>query len=169
MGAEVRVQWLKNGDKNTKKFHQKASQRKNRNWIDCIYDDHREKVSDEEDIANVFTIFFKDLFRTSDPSHIEEAVEVVHNRISDSMKGILNQAFTKEEIYAAIKSMKPTAAPGPNGMPALFYQKFWNIVGDDVSNLVLDILNGDGQPHSLNHTFICLIPKKRKPKAKTRR
>lgn len=60
--------------------------------------------------------------------------------------------------------MKPTAAPGPEGMPSLFYQKFWSIVRDDVINLALDILNNGGNPESINHTFICLIPKKKKPK-----
>lgn len=75
------------------------------------------------------------------------------------MRNNLNQDFTKEEVYCALKSMKASAAPGPDGIPALFYQKFWSIVGDDVSNLVLDILNGNGDPGIINHTYICLIPK----------
>lgn len=71
-----RVLWLKNGDKNTKFFHQKASQRKSGNWIDSIYDDHGERVSEEDDIENVFTNYFVDLFTSSEPSHIDDAVEV---------------------------------------------------------------------------------------------
>lgn len=158
-----RTLWLKNGHKNTKKIHQKASHRKSRNWINSICDDHGETVSDENDIANVFTNYFIDMFTSSDPSRIEEAVEVVHGRISDDIKNILKQEFSKEEVYSALKSMTATAAPGPDGMLALFYQKFWSIVGDDVSSLVLDILNGNGDPSNINHTFICLIPKKKKP------
>jgi hypothetical protein len=59
--------------------------------------------------------------------------------------------------------MKPTATPGPDGMPAIFYQKYRHIVGDVISLLVLNVLNNGGDLSKLNHTFLCLIPKKKKP------
>lgn len=58
--------------------------------------------------------------------------------------------------------MKPSTAPGPDGMSALFFQKIWSIVGDEVTSIALNILNNGGDPSTLNHTYICLIPKKKK-------
>ncbi|XP_058749287.1 uncharacterized protein LOC131622279 [Vicia villosa] len=72
--------------------------------------------------------------------------------------------FTREEVKAAIDQMHPLKAPGPDGLPAIFFQKFWRIVGSDVYSLVLAILNDGKDPSIINNTFITLIPKCKNPK-----
>ena len=49
------------------------------------------------------------------------------------MCNILEVEFAENEVFLAAKNLKPHAAPGPDGMPALFYQQFWSIVGKDVT------------------------------------
>ena len=71
------------------------------------------------------------------------------------MNDLLLQPFTKEEIKHALFQIK---ASGPNGMIALFFQKFWNIVGNDVTIAVLDFLNTSKMLGSINFTHIALIP-----------
>ena len=48
-------------------------------------------------------------------------------------------------------------------MNPFFFQKFWDSIGDDVSTVVLSILDGHPIPSKLNHTYVALIPKKPKP------
>ena len=59
--------------------------------------------------------------------------------------------------------MHLTHAPGPDGMSAIFYQKYWNIVGNDVTSIVLNVLNFDNPMTKLNKTNITLVPKVKQP------
>ncbi|XP_042974644.1 uncharacterized protein LOC122306276 [Carya illinoinensis] len=54
-------------------------------------------------------------------------------------------------------------APSPDGFPALFYQSHWEVVGEDVTKAVLEILNEGGEIAPINNTFIFLIPKIKDP------
>ena len=63
------------------------------------------------------------------------------------------------EVQTELKQMAPLKAPGLDGMPPIYYQNYWNLVGEDVTNTILSYLNSATLPHPLNHTFITLIPK----------
>ncbi|KAL0349721.1 UNVERIFIED_CONTAM: hypothetical protein Sradi_4121300 [Sesamum radiatum] len=64
----------------------------------------------------------------------------------------------------AVFSMSPLKSPRPDGMPLLFFQKFWHIVSSDVTRSVLSILNDGRLLHKMNFTHIVLIPKRNNPK-----
>lgn len=62
-----------------------------------------------------------------------------------------------------MRQIKPNATHVPDGIPYIFYQYFWEIFGNDVTNLVLKILNFEENPKEFNNTFICIIPKIKSP------
>lgn len=67
--------------------------------------------------------------------------------------------FTEEEVRFAIFQMEHNKAPGSDGFPAEFYQKFWEIIKGDLMSMIHDIHSEDIPLFSLNFGVITLIPK----------
>ena len=67
--------------------------------------------------------------------------------------------MSDEEIKAGLWSLKAFKAPGPDGLHAGFFQRFWPIVGNLVVDEVRKIFIDMAVPEELNKTFITLIPK----------
>jgi hypothetical protein len=122
-----RTMWLKHGDKNTAYFHQKAAQRKRKNKIDSITDKQSNIQTSHDKIEETLVTHFKDLFQSQETHHINDTVEVVKNSITEDMFNHLNADFNNEEVLSAIREMKGLAAPGPDGLPALFFTKLTGI------------------------------------------
>jgi ribonuclease HI len=158
-----RAVWLKEGDRNTKFFHGKASQRKKVNHIKKLKDSHGVWWHGEENVERLLIDHFSEILSTSDPENIDSICNVVRGKLNSDHIESCSAQFTEEEIKEVIQQMHPLKAPGPDGLPALFFQKFWHIVGRDVQNLVLEILNNNRSPEDINNTFIALIPKIKNP------
>ena len=154
-----RVAWLKHGDKNTKFFHSKASQRRRRNHIKGIKNSEGDWVEEEEDIVMVAVDYFDNLFTAGTCSQIDDCLNTVPYKLTPEMQQELTFDFTAEEIKDALFQMGPTKAFGPDGMNALFFQNFWHVVGESVINAVLDYFNFDVMDPAINYTYIVLIPK----------
>jgi hypothetical protein len=81
----ARTDWLQHGDKNTKFFDQKASQRRKKNRIKEILDNQGQKYTEHEDIERVLIEHFKDLFQNQETLQIQETVKVVEDKLNADM------------------------------------------------------------------------------------
>ena len=66
-------------------------------------------------------------------------------------------------MEAALKQMHPTKAPRPDDMSTIFFQKYWDVVGNDIICMVLNVLNSNMSIVDINRTNITLIPKINSP------
>ena len=86
------------------------------------------------------TTYFKELYALANLPPCEATTNSINQVISDEMNEQLSQEFQAWEVQQAIKQMAPLKAPGPNGMPTLCFQHYWNLIGDDVIDLFLIFL-----------------------------
>ncbi|XP_042942913.1 uncharacterized protein LOC122277099 [Carya illinoinensis] len=159
--------WFKLDDRNTKYFHMQASQRRKTNTIKAIEDPNGRTITEQIEIGAVFIGYFSSLFTTSQPSNFDECLSAMDTKLAGDMKTWLMIPFNREDIRATVVQMNPLGSPGPDGFPAHFYQKHWEVVSEDVYKLVLQTLNHGGSIYELNDTLITLIPKVKSPKRVT--
>jgi hypothetical protein len=53
------------------------------------------------------------------------------------MNEFLLKEFLEEEVKSALDSIGDFKAPGPDGMPSIFYKNLWDIVGRKLTTDVL--------------------------------
>ena len=95
---------------------------------------------------------------------MEEVLDLVDRVVTLDMNHTLLQQFTPEEVKTTLFSMHPSKSPGPDGMSPFFFQKYWHIVGTDITNAILYVLNSNHFLHKMNYTPIVCIPKINEPK-----
>jgi hypothetical protein len=158
-----RVQWLRAGDKNTKFFHMRASQRKKKNKICKLKKEDGTVSMEADDLGRMTTRFYKDLYRSEGTSNMEMVQDTIPVKVTPAMNDGLLKPFEKKDVKEALFQMFPTKAPGPDGYPTHFFQHHWEVCGAEVTSVVLRILRGDDDPSVINNTFIVLIPKVASP------
>ena len=111
----------------------------------------------------VATEYFHQLFSSSNPTNIQDSLRYVTATVSNDMNQHLLRIPQDEEIKEAAFAINPEKAPGPDGMTSLFYQRFWNKIGQDVCSMVRTFFETGELDECLNQTNICIIPKTDRP------
>ncbi|XP_021761146.1 uncharacterized protein LOC110725977 [Chenopodium quinoa] len=157
---KYRVEWIRDGDRNTTFFHLGTIARRWRNKISAIKSiQSGEWLHSKEDVQAEVVNFFETLFHAEEPQQHEELPFGIFPEFSNRDWQHLSRPFTRCEVDNVINNLGAMKAPGPDGYQDIFYQKNWALVADNVYELVLDVLAGKRMPEKLNDTFLVLIPK----------
>ena len=152
--------WLPTGDKDIKYFHQRASQRHRKKHIHGVEDQNREWSTCERCITTVAKQYFQGLFTTANPVNMETILNSMERVVTRTMNNSLLEPYTPEKVRRALFQMHPSKSLGPDSMSPFFFQKYWHIVGHNVSEAVISVLHSGHMLHKMNYTHIVLIPKK---------
>jgi hypothetical protein len=148
------------GDSNTKYFQMIANGKHRKKRIFSL--DHEDKkIEGQANLKSYITDFYKELFGELEESLLTLDEEVVADitQVSELENALLTAQFTEKEIKDALFQMEHNKAPGPDGFPAEFYQKFWEVIKGDLFLMFQELHSGDLPLFSLNFGVITLIPK----------
>nr|GEZ10111.1 RNA-directed DNA polymerase, eukaryota, reverse transcriptase zinc-binding domain protein [Tanacetum cinerariifolium] len=155
---QAKIEWLSDGDKNSRFFHVVLKGKNHRNIIDMVYDEKGERFKGS-DVAEQFVKHFQSFLETA--YHVEAlppnslTVTKVTERDADNMVRPILDTKVKEDLF----DISDNKAPGPDGYNSKFYKQAWNIGGKDVCGAVKEFFQKGKLHGEVNDTLITLVPK----------
>jgi ribonuclease HI len=156
---KAKINWHLNGDRNTKYFHRLVKIKNTTKTITSLQDGDN-ILTDYNQISDHIINYYKNLFCSNlvlqDSALIDD---VIPSLVTTDVNAILTLLPSHEEIKAAVFALNTDSAPGPDGFGAFFYQHYWEIVQQDVTNAVLEFFTKSWILPGFNANIIALIPK----------
>jgi hypothetical protein len=152
-----RDRFINEGDENTRYFHLIGKGRKRRVKILSLIHEGV-TVDDDNDINKVVTSFYRELFGPSAFSNIN-MTNLHMNQLNNEYRALLTAPFGVDEIKKVVFELKHNSAPGPDGLPAEFFQDFWELIYLDLWNLFKYFYDGNLDIERLNYGMVTLLPK----------
>ena len=103
MEATVKGQWLKDGDRNTRFFHSKASQRRRENYIKGLYDNNGQWCTNPSRVEDIVLEFYQALFTSQNPENFDEILAQIPRIVTNEMNNDLMVEFKTDDVETALK------------------------------------------------------------------
>ncbi|GKV47795.1 hypothetical protein SLEP1_g54657 [Rubroshorea leprosula] len=153
-----RVEWINSGDRNTSFYHTSTIVQRNRNRITTLKIDDN-WVDDDMQLRSHVRSFFQELFVAKQTNIMLNSYLNFQPQMEDSAHESLLKPASLDEVKQALFSMKGLKSPGPDGLQAIFFQKYWTTVSGTLLHFVNSaLINGSFEP-SLLQAHVALIPK----------
>lgn len=161
-----RAIWLHSGDQNTKFFHNYASFRRNSKFLWELKDEEGQTHSGQENLKKSSFHHFKDFYKDRTGPPVRDQVKVVtlfKEMLNNLEAEALYRPFDLKELQKVLSKFKVDKSPGLDGWTVEFFKDFFDIVGEDLLEMVEESRQKGFISGALNSTFITLIPKTNKP------
>ncbi|GAU39014.1 hypothetical protein TSUD_378900 [Trifolium subterraneum] len=130
----AKMNWLKDGDLNTKFFHMSATTRAKVKKIEKLKNDENEVITGQQNLCEVARRYFQELFKPKGGAQ-EPVLSLITPRVSEEDNERLSAPISKEELRLALFQMHPDKSPGPDGFNPTFFQKIYEEASGQEINL----------------------------------
>ncbi|CAD6339566.1 unnamed protein product [Miscanthus lutarioriparius] len=147
-------------ERNTAYFHAVANQRSRKKKVEVL-EESNGLVEDQKGMMEIAIDFYRNLFAKEDRINVKLADDFCkpEELVTSEENDLLTKPFSEEEIKSVVFSCYAEGAPGPDGVSLLFYQRFWDLIKNDMLAMFNDFHQGRLDLHRLNFAMITLIPK----------
>ncbi|XVE56937.1 hypothetical protein DITRI_Ditri04bG0050900 [Diplodiscus trichospermus] len=157
-----RVNWLQEGDSNTKYFHRMTTAKHKQNTISILYDSEGKMLNSFVEISSEAVTYFQRLIRTKDDKVESAKPDILLELLTPFSKEACDEMslpISAEEVKQTLFSINGDKSPGPDGYTACFFKKAWSVVGDDIVKAVLHFFHASKLIPAVNSTIVVLVPK----------
>jgi len=116
-------------------------------------------------IATLFVEYYEEILGNETVNRRPATGELIRKGmvLAKEQQCELIKSFEPAKVKKAIFQIDSNKSPGPDGFGSGFYKSAWPIVGEDVTNAVLEFFQNSKILRQINSTSIALIPKIDKP------
>lgn len=158
---KAKVKWATEGDENSKFFHAIINAKRKSSRINGVKH-NGVWIEQPDEIKSCFRNYFANKFK-----HFEGAQFSLNHSAVKSLSStdaeFLDSQFSLQEIKDAVWCCGGDKAPGPDGFSFEFVKQHWDVLKNDVINMVHEFYEKAHIPTGCNSSFITLIPKVSSP------
>ncbi|GLT28935.1 hypothetical protein SLA2020_038370 [Shorea laevis] len=156
-----KLDWVQQGDVNSKLFHRIASGNRARKLIRGIYK-NGSWMEEPSGVRQEVREYFKNIFQ-EDQWDRPKLDGLQFKQLDDEDRIWLERDISAEEVKQAVWECGGDKSPGPDGFNFHFIRSIWRVVEKDVVDFVQEFSNNGKLVRGLNSSFIVLVPKKGNP------
>ncbi len=135
-----RIQWIEEGEKSTKYFYNLENNRQVKKHIKKIQINEKTVTQSKDEILTYISSFYENLYSSKASenysSTYNEAWSLFFNndipKLSGTDKQLCEKNISGEELKTIMKSFKKNKSPGNDGITIEFYEKFWDLIEEDL-------------------------------------
>jgi len=118
-------------------------------------------TSDPTEMRRMTGDFYKLLY-TAESCDIDCTKDLLKDlpQLEEEQKKELDDVITFHEVTEAMRQLSNGRSPGIDGLPVEFYRHFWDLIGPDIYEVILECIKNNALPMSCRRAVLSLLPKK---------